>query len=114
MGNAYTGRRSAAEAKAKPTDNTDYQHDDMDMVWETRLPQHFQQIISQAVSPVTFSSKKQIYLSLCQSILKDNGSKSIWVDRPSEKVGCMLSARALRISWGDDNKYWRWISTDDS
>ncbi|KAH9291049.1 hypothetical protein KI387_044178 [Taxus chinensis] len=91
-------------------------HDDLDSdtVWEKRLPENYQQILTKMVSPANFSSKKQIYNSLCESFLIENGTKRIWLDKSTGKIGCMLSAKALDITWGNDTRYWRWVSRDDS
>ena len=37
-----------------------------------------------------------------------------WLERSTAKVGYMLSARDLSITWGDDDRYWRWVSREDS
>ena len=38
----------------------------------------------------------------------------VWVERSTAKVGYMLSARDLTITWGDDDRYWCWVSREDS
>lgn len=88
---------------------------DSDALWKKMLPNHYYQILQRAITPVPdFPSMKQLYLHLCQSILIDNGSKRIWVDRTTGKVGCMVSARDLCVIWGDDSRYWNWVSREDS
>ena len=37
-----------------------------------------------------------------------------WLERSTAKMGYMLSAKELTITWGDDQRYWRWVSGDDS
>ncbi|KAH9318912.1 hypothetical protein KI387_020681, partial [Taxus chinensis] len=81
-----------------------------DMVWESMITFHYGQNISEAVSPLAFSSKKQLYFCL----VRDHATKSIWVDGSTGKIGCMISARDLSIAWGDNNAYWEWVRRDDS
>jgi len=45
-------------------------------VWSNFLPQQLQdQILSRAVSPIAFSSTKELYFHLCNSIMIDGGTK---------------------------------------
>ncbi|XP_058103430.1 uncharacterized protein LOC131246999 [Magnolia sinica] len=79
-----------------------------DAIWERFLPSDYSDILSRSVSPVHFSSKKDLYFSLCKPILIDDGKKSFWLEKSSGKKCYMVSARDLSISWGDDDRYWRW------
>lgn len=46
-----------------------------DAVWEQFLPSDYQEIISRSVSPVIYSSKKELYFRFCDSpILLDDGN----------------------------------------
>ncbi|KAK8657028.1 hypothetical protein V6N13_098962 [Hibiscus sabdariffa] len=84
---------------------------DSDAVWERFLPSG---LIPSSAS-LCCSSKKQLYLSLCENpLLIDGGRKSVQVERGSGKKVYMLSARDLSIVWGDTPTYWRWISIPDS
>eukprot|EP01018_Ginkgo_biloba_P009132 Gb_37180 [translate_table: standard] len=85
-----------------------------DCVWEAMLPPRYLKILSAAVSPLVFSSKKELYFLLCDSIRIDNGTKRLWLERPTGKICYMLSARDLRIVWGDDERYWLWVPRDES
>uniref|UniRef100_A0A0D6QXW3 F-box domain-containing protein n=1 Tax=Araucaria cunninghamii TaxID=56994 RepID=A0A0D6QXW3_ARACU len=85
-----------------------------DTVWEKMLPSHYHYILSRAVVPLGFSSRKELYFNLCDSFLIDNGTKAMWVDRSTGQIGCMVSARGLCITWSGDNRYWDWVSSDDS
>ncbi|XVF30375.1 hypothetical protein REPUB_Repub16aG0052000 [Reevesia pubescens] len=83
-----------------------------DAVWESFLPSHYQTLIP---SSLCFSSKKQLYLSLCQNpVLIDGGRKSFSLERESGKKCYMLSARDLFIVWSDTPTYWRWVSIPES
>ncbi|XP_077229053.1 F-box protein PP2-B10-like [Tasmannia lanceolata] len=86
-----------------------------DSVWENFLPSDYKEIISRSVSPVEFSSKKDLYFRLCRDpILIDNGKMSFSLERETGKKCYMLAARELLIVWGDTPRYWRWISLTKS
>ncbi|KAB2085580.1 hypothetical protein ES319_A05G407900v1 [Gossypium barbadense] len=83
-----------------------------DAVWESFLPSQFQALIPSSLS---FSSKKQLYLSLCENpLLIEAGRKSFWLDRVSGKKCYMLSPRDLSIIWSDTPDYWRWVSIPEA
>ncbi|KAE8686403.1 putative F-box protein PP2-B12 [Hibiscus syriacus] len=83
-----------------------------DTVWESFLPSEYQASIP---SSLCCSSKKQLYLSLCENpLLINGGRKSLQFERGSGKKIYMLSARDLYIVWADTPTYWRWISIPES
>ncbi|MBA0630075.1 hypothetical protein Godav_002207 [Gossypium davidsonii] len=83
-----------------------------DAVWESFLPSQYQELIPSSLS---FSSKKQLYLSLCENpLLIEAGRKSFWLDRVSGKKCYMLSPRDLSIIWSDTPDYWRWVSIPEA
>lgn len=79
-----------------------------DSLWDKWLPTHYAQILANSISPITFSSKKQLYFLLCQSIFLNGGTQRFWLQKSTAKVCYMLSSRQLSIVWGDDQRYWRW------
>ncbi|KAG8501755.1 hypothetical protein CXB51_004668 [Gossypium anomalum] len=80
-----------------------------DAVWGSFLPSQYQALIPSSLS---FSSKKQLYLSLCENpLLIEAGRKSFWLERMSGKKCYMLSSRDLSIIRSDPPEYRRWIST---
>ncbi|XP_077229232.1 putative F-box protein PP2-B12 [Tasmannia lanceolata] len=83
---------------------------DSDVVWDKFLPSDYSEILSRSVSPVEFSSKKDLYFRLCHPILIDEGKISFCLERSSGKKCYMLSSRELCIIWGDTPRYWQWIS----
>ncbi|XP_065880487.1 F-box protein At2g02240-like isoform X1 [Euphorbia lathyris] len=89
-----------------------------DVVWSRFLPSEFQSIISKTSDSLLLnrcSSKKQLYLSLCDNpIIIEDGRKSFALEKVSGKKSYMISARDLKIAWGDTPAYWRWISSADS
>ncbi|KAK8301590.1 hypothetical protein V6Z12_D04G031700 [Gossypium hirsutum] len=83
-----------------------------DAVWESFLPSQYQELIPSSLS---FSSKKQLYLSLCENpLLIEAGRKSFWLERVSGKKCYMLSPRDLSIIWSDTPDYWRWVSIPEA
>ncbi|KAF5960280.1 hypothetical protein HYC85_001489 [Camellia sinensis] len=46
-----------------------------DIVWERFLPSDYEDIVSRSVTPLKFSSKKRIFVCLCDPILIDGGNK---------------------------------------
>ncbi|XP_020240055.1 putative F-box protein PP2-B12 [Cajanus cajan] len=91
---------------------------DSDAVWDTFLPHDYQSLLSQSQSQSqsqSLSSKKHLYLSLCQKpLLIHDGKKSFQLDKADGKKCFMLSARTLFIVWGDTPRYWRWTSLPDA
>ncbi|GAY44576.1 hypothetical protein CUMW_082960 [Citrus unshiu] len=70
---------------------------------------------SSSSSSLHFSSKKELYFSLCHNpILIDEGKKSFSLDKRSGKKCYMISARDLLIVWGDTPTYWRWTSVPEA
>ncbi|XP_073115546.1 F-box protein PP2-B10 [Elaeis guineensis] len=85
-----------------------------DALWERFLPSDHQSILSQAVDPVRYSSKKELYFRLCDSILIDGGKMSFQLERSTGRKCYMISPRSMHIIWGWDERYWRWISLPES
>ena len=48
---------------------------DSDIVWQSFLPSDYEDILSRAVNPFKFSSKKDLFFALCSPILIDGGGK---------------------------------------
>ncbi|XP_042517514.1 F-box protein PP2-B11-like [Macadamia integrifolia] len=89
-----------------------------DSVWEKFLPSDIHQILSSSsVSPSlpTFSSKKQLFLHLCDNpLLIDGGTKTFALEKCSGKKCYMIGARELTIIWGSSPEYWKWIPHPES
>ncbi|KAG2264455.1 hypothetical protein Bca52824_071534 [Brassica carinata] len=84
-----------------------------DLVWEKFLPQDYSSLVPPR--SVDFSSKKEIYMSLADdSVLIDDGKKSIWLEKGSGKKCYMLSAMDLKIAWIDTPEYWKWKKDPES
>ncbi|WCJ44645.1 F-box family protein [Euphorbia peplus] len=86
-----------------------------DPVWESFLPLDYHSVVSDAFLRRHFTSKKHLYLSLCDDpILIHDEKTSFWLDKRSGKKCYMISARGLSIIWGDTPQYWRWNKSDEN
>ncbi|XP_058002856.1 F-box protein PP2-B15-like [Hevea brasiliensis] len=81
---------------------------DLDTVWEKFLPSDYPEILSRIVSPMTCSSKKELFLRLCNPHLIDDGRKIISLEKSTGKKSYVLSSRELSISWATNPLYWSW------
>ncbi|EYU32965.1 hypothetical protein MIMGU_mgv1a023724mg [Erythranthe guttata] len=87
-----------------------------DTVWERFLPPDYVEIVSGSSSPVAaYSTKKELFFSLCDSpLLVDGGKLSLRLDKSTGKKCYMLCSRQFQIAWGDNLMYWTWSSLPDS
>ncbi|CAI9778246.1 unnamed protein product [Fraxinus pennsylvanica] len=86
-----------------------------DLVWEQFLPSDYQDIIARSVSPLVYSSKKELYFHLCDSpILLDGGKLSFRLSKSSGKKCFMLCAKELNIAWMETPRYWNWKTLTES
>ncbi|KAK4485270.1 hypothetical protein RD792_007902 [Penstemon davidsonii] len=86
-----------------------------DTLWERFLPYDYKNITGRSVSPVTYSTKKELYFMLCKSpLLLDGGKLSFRLSKSDGRKCYMLCARALHISWGDTPRHWQWVSSPES
>ncbi|KAL2463294.1 putative F-box protein PP2-B8 [Forsythia ovata] len=84
-----------------------------EMDWERLLPSDYEDIIARSVNPVAYATKKDLYLSLCDSpILLDGGKMSFQLDKTTGKKCYMIGARELRISC--DPEVWECTSFKSS
>ncbi|CAH8356025.1 unnamed protein product [Eruca vesicaria subsp. sativa] len=86
---------------------------DSDFVWEKFLPSEYNRIISSSTHQ-SFSSKKELYRCLCESVIIDNGRKIFKIEKLTGKITYVLSARDLSITWSDQRHYWSWSHRSDS
>ncbi|XP_010489737.1 PREDICTED: F-box protein PP2-B15 [Camelina sativa] len=88
---------------------------DSDLVWEKFIPSDYSHVVSRSNDHHRkFSSKKELYRYLCESILIDNGRKMFKIEKLSGKISYVLSARDLSIAWSDQRHYWSWNPRSDS
>ncbi|KAK3414762.1 hypothetical protein EUGRSUZ_H00081 [Eucalyptus grandis] len=85
---------------------------DSDQVWLQFLPpDHCDGVVLPPISP-----KKSLYLHLCDHPIPVGGNRNMIfsLDKKSGKKCFMIGARELAITWGDDQRYWRWIAEPNS
>ncbi|KAG6703314.1 hypothetical protein I3843_07G074200 [Carya illinoinensis] len=90
---------------------------DSDAVWDRFLPPECESIISCSAdsSSLPFSSKKELYLRLCDHpLLIDDGKKSFFLEKRSGKKCFMLSPKELLVVWIENPSYWKWTSLPDA
>ncbi|KAK4852621.1 hypothetical protein QYF36_025561 [Acer negundo] len=85
-----------------------------DMVWDSFLPYDCSDMVSRSLTPLNFSSKKQLFQCLCNPLLIDAGKLSFNLEKSSGKKSYLLSARALSITWSNDPIYWCWVHMTES
>ncbi|KAL1060930.1 hypothetical protein V6Z11_1Z058200 [Gossypium hirsutum] len=78
------------------------------LCWEKFLPPDYQQILTRLCHPLIFSSKKHLFLRLCNPHLIDGGLKTFSLEKTTGKKQYMLSARELNIAWADNPLFWSW------
>ncbi|GMY14099.1 F-box protein At2g02240-like [Fagus crenata] len=84
-----------------------------DIVWERFLPIETEYM--EAIVSLSFSSKKQLFLHLCDHpLLIDDGKLSFSLDKTSGKKCYMLSPKELMIVWIETPEYWRWTSVPEA
>ncbi|EOY11555.1 Phloem 2-B15-like protein [Theobroma cacao] len=106
---------------------------DSDNVWEKFLPSDYQDILSRLLHPLVYSSKKKLFLRLCNPHLIDGGHKSMALENRSmpihhvkgDMTDCechgyktwmaigkkryVLSAKELK-TWAENPLFWTWKS----
>ncbi|CAL5416641.1 unnamed protein product [Camellia sinensis] len=86
---------------------------DFDTVWERFPPSDYRQIRS--VSLPDFSTKKQLYFTLCHTpILIDGAKLSFALDKETGKKCFTLPARELNIAWKNGPQHWQWLTLPES
>ncbi|KAL3516005.1 hypothetical protein ACH5RR_022907 [Cinchona calisaya] len=85
-----------------------------EVVWERFLPSDYREILERAFVPLKFSSKKELFFNLCDSILLDGGKQSFALEKTSGRKSFTLSARQLSILHGDESNNWSWKSLPES
>ncbi|KAI3440476.1 F-box domain-containing protein [Psidium guajava] len=86
-----------------------------DVTWARFLPPDHVGIVSCSAASVKFSSKKELFLRLCdRPLLTHGGRKSFKLERSSGTVSYILSARELSIKWSDDPTRWIWKTQPES
>ncbi|KAL7591113.1 hypothetical protein Lser_V15G33982 [Lactuca serriola] len=79
-----------------------------DIVWGRFLPSDLAYILSRTHSQINFSSMKELYFQLCDSVLIDGGRKSFSLNKISGRKSFVLSSRALSIYLSNEQNHWTW------
>ncbi|KAL8237430.1 hypothetical protein R6Q59_018511 [Mikania micrantha] len=87
---------------------------DSDTVWAGFLPSDLPQLLSRTHTQLSFSSKKDLFFQLCDSILIDGGIRTFSLNKVSGKKSYVLSARALSISLSNEPNHWTWTNHSTS
>ncbi|KAF3333021.1 putative F-box protein PP2-B12 [Carex littledalei] len=89
---------------------------DSDVMWQAFLPSDYVAILSRAVDPVMFTSKKDLFFKLSKNhVLIDRGTMSFGLEISSGAKCYMISTSLLKIASIDTPYlYWRRISHPDS
>ncbi|XP_075659507.1 F-box protein PP2-B15-like [Castanea sativa] len=85
-----------------------------DVVWEMFLPTDYKDVVSRLITHLTFTTKKELFVCLCNPVLVDGGRKIFKLEKSSGKISYMLSARELSITWSNDPMQWSWKSIPQS
>ncbi|XP_022719471.1 F-box protein PP2-B15-like [Durio zibethinus] len=85
-----------------------------DLVWERFLPSDYHEIVSKAGNTFMFSSKKELYLLLCNPVLIADGKMSFKLERSTGRKSYILSARKLSITWSNYPMFWVWKPIPES
>ncbi|KAK9136981.1 hypothetical protein Sjap_007575 [Stephania japonica] len=78
-------------------------------VWKGFLPSDHEKILSRAPGNQSFSSKRELYFLLCNSILIGNDRKRFSLERPTGKKCYAFFARELGIVDSHKKESWSWI-----
>ncbi|KAF3454555.1 hypothetical protein FNV43_RR05003 [Rhamnella rubrinervis] len=81
---------------------------DLDSVWEVFLPTDYKAIMSRLVTPVVFSSNKDLFMRLCTPRLIDGGRKIFSIEKSARNKCYVVGARELSITWATNPLYWIW------
>lgn len=85
-----------------------------DTVWDRFLPRDCWDIVARSDTPLRFSSKKELFFILSDSILIDGGSKAFALEKSSGLKSFILSARELSILYINEQNSWSWKSITNS
>ncbi|KAM5561113.1 F-box protein PP2-B15-like [Rosa sericea] len=87
---------------------------DKDSLWGMFLPSDYSAILSRLVTPIPYSSNKDLFIRLCRPNLIDCGKKMFSIEKSTGKKCYMLSARDLSITWACNPLYWSWKHSSES
>lgn len=81
---------------------------------EVKLPHNYEAIIKDADLPIDVSSKEKLLEQLQSGVFLNQKTKKYWVERSSNGNCFMIFARNLSITWIEDNRFWNWLSPNET
>ncbi|KAE9597318.1 hypothetical protein Lal_00007801 [Lupinus albus] len=78
-------------------------------VKEASFPHNYEEILKYADSPVDKSSRDKLCDQLYAGIFLDHATKKYWLDKKFNANCFMLYAKALSITWAENQNYWKWL-----
>ncbi|XP_019423652.1 PREDICTED: lectin-like [Lupinus angustifolius] len=78
-------------------------------VKEASFPHNYEEILKDADSPVDKSSRDKLCDQLYAGVFLDRKTKKYWLDKKSNANCFMLYAKALSITWAENQNYWKWL-----
>ncbi|KAJ4811150.1 F-box protein [Rhynchospora pubera] len=88
---------------------------DSDVTWERFLPSDYASLLSRAVQPVQYASKKELYLRLCDHPVQIDGGKLSFGLKKSTGAKCFtIPACKMNMPVYKGIKYWKLISLSNS
>lgn len=73
----------------------------------------YESIIKDADSPIDDSSTDKLFDQLHSGVYLNQKRKKYWIDQESDLNCFMIFPREFYISWGEDERYWRWCSSKE-
>ncbi|KAJ3691109.1 hypothetical protein LUZ61_020273 [Rhynchospora tenuis] len=88
---------------------------DSDAIWERFLPSDYASLLSRAVEPVQYASKKELYMRLCDCPVQIDGGKLSFGLKKSTGAKCItIAVCEMDMPGYEDKKYWKLISLSNS
>ncbi|KAL4200792.1 hypothetical protein AMTRI_Chr02g212900 [Amborella trichopoda] len=79
-----------------------------------KQPHKYEAILAEADSHVHHETIDELWTLLYSGVFLSSRKKRYWVDEESRGNCFILHARDLKIVWGEDDRYWRWIPLPES
>ncbi|XP_004505320.1 protein PHLOEM PROTEIN 2-LIKE A1-like [Cicer arietinum] len=106
--------KSVPNAKVVLKTNESTQSAAKPLVNQLSLPHNYEYILKDADSTIDKSSREKLCDQLYAGVFLDHKTKKYWVEKKCNANCFMLYARALSITWGENQIYWKWIQQKDA
>ncbi|XP_044509079.1 protein PHLOEM PROTEIN 2-LIKE A1-like [Mangifera indica] len=77
-----------------------------------QLPHNYHGIVQDAFPHIDMSSNQKFYDQLFLGVFLNNNQTKYRVDE-SKINSFVLYAKTLSITWGDDERYWKWTTEEE-